>query len=175
MSFDFKSLLESVAPTMATVLAGPEAGLAVKALSDHFLGKPDGSRDEIAVAMESATPAQLLALKQADIEFKEHMADLGIQTQAQDNANTASARALGIAKGIKPQVILSAFFVLGYFGILAAIFTGFARIPTEVHDLVVTLIGTLGAGVVQILNYWFGSTHSSQAMGDTISQIATSD
>ena len=80
MAFDWKGLLKKVAPTLATVLTGgnPLAGLGVKALSDAVLGKPDGSEDEIALALQGATPKMLADIKVADQSFKLEMEELGI-------------------------------------------------------------------------------------------------
>ena len=45
---DWKSIVKVVAPTIATGLGGPLAGLATKALSEVLLGKSDGTEDEVA-------------------------------------------------------------------------------------------------------------------------------
>ncbi len=52
-------LLAQVAPTIASALGGPLAGLAVKTLSSALLGTEQGSEQEVAAALSSATPDQL--------------------------------------------------------------------------------------------------------------------
>lgn len=172
MSFDWKTLLGQVAPTLATLAGGPLAGMAVKGLSGLLLGHPNGTEDEVAQALASATPEQFVAIKKLDDDFQVKMAELGIKPDELDVEDRASARQLAQARGIAPQVALSALFVVGYFGILACVLSGYARIPAEVHDLVVTLLGILGAGVAQVLNFWFGSTHGSQNKDAALTQAA---
>jgi len=71
-------LLGQLAPTIATALGGPLAGLATKTLSNVLLGTEDGSEADIAKAMQSATPDQLAAIKQIDADFKVRMQELEI-------------------------------------------------------------------------------------------------
>jgi len=52
MAFNWKSILGTVAPGLATALGGPLAGMAVQAVSNAVLGKQDGSDDEIAAAIK---------------------------------------------------------------------------------------------------------------------------
>lgn len=173
MSFDWKSLLGQVAPTLATIAGGPLAGMAVKALSTSLLGHPNGSEADISAALVNATPEQLLALKQADNDFKVKMGELGIEPDKLDVEDRSSARDLAKVRGILPQVALSAIFVLGYFGILTALMMGGAKIPAELHDVLIALLATLSAGVIQVLNFWFGSTHGSQNKDAALANIAS--
>ena len=59
MGFDWKSLVQSVAPTIATALGGPFVGLGVKALSQAVLGNEEGGEIEIAAALAGASPEML--------------------------------------------------------------------------------------------------------------------
>ena len=59
----FGPLLGQIAPTIATALGGPLAGIAVKTLSAVLLGHENGSEDDVKAAMTSASPDQLVALK----------------------------------------------------------------------------------------------------------------
>lgn len=171
---DWKTLLGQIAPTLATALGGPLAGAATSYLSNKLLGKPDGTQDDLAAIIQGATPEQLLAIKQADNEFKSKMAELGVKVQELDAGDRASARELASARGIVPQVSISLLFLGGYFGLMVAIIGGWAHIPTEYHDLSVTLIGVLTAGVPQVLNFWLGSSHGSQKKDAAIAKVAMS-
>ena len=73
MSFNWKGLVKTVAPKIATVLGGPMAGLGVKALSNAILGKPDGTEDELEIALAGATPEMLGKIKAADQAFELEM------------------------------------------------------------------------------------------------------
>ena len=52
----FGPLLGSVAPSIATALGGPLAGMATKALSQALLGNEDGSEDDLQVALLASSP-----------------------------------------------------------------------------------------------------------------------
>ena len=77
MSFDWKGMLGNVAPALASAFGTPAAGLAVKALSNMLLGKPDGTEDEVATALSKATPEQIAAIKASDQQFQKDMLQAG--------------------------------------------------------------------------------------------------
>ena len=52
----FGPLLGQIAPSIATALGGPLAGVAVKTLSSALFGHEDASEDQISEAMASASP-----------------------------------------------------------------------------------------------------------------------
>ena len=52
----FGPLLGQVAPSLATALGGPLAGVAVKTLSNALFGHEDATEQQISDAMASATP-----------------------------------------------------------------------------------------------------------------------
>jgi len=65
----FGPLINSVAPTLATAMGGPVAGMAVKALSGALFGHQDASDEEIKLALANPTAEQLAALKKVDADF----------------------------------------------------------------------------------------------------------
>lgn len=166
----WKDVLAQVAPTIATAFGGPMAGAATAWLGGKLLGKDGATQDDIAAAM--GNPDTLLKLKQLELDYQAHLKELGIKLEELDTSDRNSARQLAIARGIYPQVGISLLFLGGYFGLMAAIIAGWARIPAEYHDLAVTLIGVLTAGVPQVLNFWLGSSHGSQQKDATLASAA---
>jgi len=75
------NLVRTVAPSIASAVGGPLAGMATRAISDALLGKPDGTEQELAEAAAKATPEQLLALKQAEQDFAIKMRELDIDLE----------------------------------------------------------------------------------------------
>ena len=69
----FGPLLGSVAPSIATALGGPLAGMATKALSLALLGNEEGSEDDLQTALRTASPEQLATVKKIDADFKVQM------------------------------------------------------------------------------------------------------
>jgi len=174
MSSTWTNLIAQVAPTIATVLGGPLAGMGVKALSTAILGHANGTQDDIEAAIPNITPEQLLALKQADNAFKAQMAELGIEPDKLDVEDRESARDMAKSRGFTPQVVLSGMFVGGYFVLLILFLLGYTHLDPSYKDLLLTLIGVLTAGIPQILNFWFGSSHGSQKKDDALAQAALS-
>ena len=92
------NLVRTVAPSIASAVGGPLAGMATKAISEALLGKPDGTEEELAQAAIKATPEQLLALKKAENDFALQMRELDIDLERIAGADRDSARNREIKK-----------------------------------------------------------------------------
>ena len=102
----FGPLVGSVAPTIATALGGPVAGMAVKALSNALLGHADGTEDEINAALANPTADQLAALKKIDADFKVQMKSLDIDLERIAASDRDSARNYAImTHDLTPRVL----------------------------------------------------------------------
>lgn len=167
----WKKILGQLAPTLASAVGGPAAGMAVKVLSGALLGKEDGAEADVEAALLSATPDQLLKLKEADLEFKEHMADIGLDFERLAVEDRGDARELAKAN-MTPQIMLSALFVVGYFTILGLFFVGQIAVASELQQPFLILLGVVTAAVPQILSFWFGSTAGSAAKTAALANIA---
>ena len=93
----FGPLIGSVAPTIATALGGPVAGMAVKALSGALFGHEDGTEEDIQAALANPTGDQLAALKKIDADFKTQMKSLDIDLERIAAGDRDSARQMQIA------------------------------------------------------------------------------
>ncbi len=172
---EWKKIVGAVAPTLATALGGPLAGTAVKALATQFLGKEDATEDEVATAIEKASPQDLLKLKEIDAEYKKAMLDAGVKLEelAAEDRNNARAREIQTHDSWTPRVLATV--VVG--GFLLCVWYVIAGHVTQLKDpLAATLIGTLigytSAKADQVISYYFGSSASSKAKDETISTIA---
>ena len=92
----FGPLIGSVAPTIATALGGPVAGMAVKALSGALFGHDSATEEEIQAALANPTADQLSALKKIDADFKVQMKSLDIDLERIAAADRDSARQMAI-------------------------------------------------------------------------------
>ena len=68
-------------------------------------------------------------------------------------------------------VAVSVIVVAGFVGVSVSLF--FFKIPTEMKELAMLLLGILGAGFTSIVNYWTGSTSNSQKKDATIAETAS--
>lgn len=165
---NWKDLIRSVAPSLATALGGPLAGVAVREIAGKILGKPDASEEDVAVAMASADPDMLLKLRNLDMEFSKHMADLGVELEKLDAADRNNARARQIAmRDWTPNVL--AVLVIGCF--LATQWYLFHHVvPETMKELVARFLGTLDAIVMLVLSFFFGSSRSSHAKDELLAK-----
>lgn len=159
--FNWRALVGTVAPTLGAALGGPLGGMAGSLIAKTLLGKDKASDAEIATAMASATPEQLLALKKADQDFATRMKELDVDVFRLETADVQSARSL-FAVNYWPQMTLSALFIGGYFAIMYAYIGGKVAIAPEIKDTVTVLIGIMSASVTAIMGFWFGSSFGSR-------------
>lgn len=167
MSFGKTALeiLKKVAPTVATAVGGPFGGIAAAAVASALGVDSDNVED----AIISASPDTLLKVKMADHDFKVKMAELGIKEQqlairevevhAEDRS---SARTMAAKLGMWPQVVLSIVYTVGYFVMLYLLVSGHWSPPEGSQELVAGLVGVLTAGVVKVMDFWFGSSVGSK-------------
>ena len=154
-----KGLLKSVAPTVATAVGGPMGGVAMKFLADKFTGGDTGKVEDFLL---SANPEQLAQLKLADKEFQTEMRRLDIDLERIYSQDRDSARELSKAKGIWPQVSLSVLFLTVYGLLLWAFFSLDFELNDWQRGQVGILIGVVTTAVVQVVNFWFGSSSGSK-------------
>lgn len=172
MSFDWKQVLGTLAPTATTLLGGPFAGLAIKAIGDA-LGLHGATIDTVQTALASGnlTGDQIIALKQAELSLQKHLADNGIKLEEVASADRDSARKREIeVKDWTPRVLAYAV-TLGFFGTLGALMTG--NVAGTGHDVLLVMIGSLGTAWTGIISYYFGSSAGSAAKTDLLANKGT--
>lgn len=161
MSFDWKSIIKGIAPTLATALGGPLAGAAVSKLGSVLLGKDNAKEEEIAAALATASPEMLLKLKEAEIAFSKQMGDLGIDLEKLEVQDRDSARQRQVAMKDWTPNILGVILLAGYFGI--QIFLLIHGVPTTGADIILRSLGTLDAITMTVVAFFFGSSTGSRA------------
>lgn len=168
---DWKAIVGTVAPTLATALGGPLAGMAAAAVSDALLGKPNGSEGEIVAALKAGGPDALLKLKQADQAFAVQMRELDIKVEALHQSDRDSARRANVQGGIQTKVFwLVLVIFVSVLGIEAAVL--FYGVPATVDGQIVgRILGTLDAVLMAALFYVFGSSAGSAAKTELLRKV----
>jgi hypothetical protein len=166
--------LKSVVPTIATALGGPLAGVAATFVADK-LGLGDKTVEAVQAAISGASPDQLIQMKQIDADLQKYFASLDIQIDQIDAGDRASARDREIKTGdsLTPR-ILAAVVVIGFFGTLWFLFL-YGVSAEKAGSAVLILVGVLGSGFGQVLNYFFGSTKGSADKTALIAKAASGD
>lgn len=179
MAFDWKALVRTVAPGIATALGGPLAGMATSAVSNALLGKPDGTEEEIAAAAAMAGPDALLKLKQEQNNFTLKLKELGIRSEEIAAGDRDSARKRETATGDHTARNLAYIAIIGFFLVLLielviAISPDWVIDETTQRTLDVTT-GVLFAWVLAVKDYYFGSSIGDVHKDRTIRSIAESE
>ena len=150
------SWLEQVAPTIATALGGPLAGLAVTAISKAI----GVSEDDVEKTMNAGKMSsdQIAQLKLAELEFQKSTQELGLNFEKLAADDRASARNMQVATKSWIPGVLALGITIGFFGILLYMMTGNV---TPSNELLV-MLGSLGTAWTGVVGYYFGSSSSSQ-------------
>lgn len=156
----FGPLISSVAPTIATALGGPVAGIAVKALSGALFGHENGSQDDIMTALANPTGDQLAAMKKIDADFKVQMKalDIDLERIAADDRDSARDMQKETRDWIPRALAVSV--TIGFFAIL--IYMLVYGLPTTGNEALLLLLGALQTAWGGIIAFYFGSSSGSQ-------------
>lgn len=171
MAFDWRGLIGTIAPTIATALGGPLAGAATKAISSAVLGKPDGTEDEINKALVNATPDQIAAIQKANQDFQLEMKQKGIDLEALRYKDRDSARDREKTLKDNTPKVLAAFAVICFVGIIACVMFGFQP-KDAMRDGFWMLVGAAIATYKDVYGYYFGSSSGSKEKDDTINSFS---
>ena len=162
----FGPLLGQLAPSIATALGGPLAGVAVRTLSGALFGHEDGTEQQVAEAMANATPEQLSAIKKIDADFKVRMKELDIDLERVAAGDRDSARQMQIANKDWLPKALAVFITFGFFGIL--IWMMAFGLPKTGVEALLMMIGSLTSAFGGIVQFYYGSSAGSKAKTDAL-------
>ena len=162
----FGPLIGSIAPTIATALGGPVAGMAVKAISGALFGHENASEDDIMAALANPNGDQLAALKKIDADFKVQMKSLDIDLERISAADRDSARNMEIQTRDWIPRVLAVGVTVGFFGIVGYILH--YGLPPTGGEALLMLIGTLGTAWTSVMGFYFGSSAGSKQKTDAL-------
>jgi hypothetical protein len=147
-------LLGSVAPALATMVAGPLGGAAVSAIAKQF-----GVEDTIEAVTKAVIEDPEAALKLAQID---------LETLKTQHANTADARDMQKIALQQSDIFSKRFtmYLTMFWSVSAVAYVGFitfGSIPEPNVRFADTILGfILGTVVATMLNFWFGSSIGSK-------------
>ena len=157
--------LKQIAPTIATALGGPLAGMAVSAISKAIGVNPTEVSDLISSNKLSAE--QIAQVKIAEIELQKQAQELGLNFEKLEVEDRKSARDMqSITKSIMPPLLAGAV-TIGFFSIMVMMF--FNKIDDS-NPAILMMLGSLGTAWTGIIAYYFGSSAGSQAKTDLLSK-----
>ena len=148
--------LSQVAPTIATALGGPLAGLAVEAVSKAIGVSPDETQKLLDNGKMSAD--QIAQVKLAEVDLQKQAQSLGLDFEKLATDDRKSARDMeSVTRSWVPGVL--AFVITGgFFGILLSLMYG----AVAKTDEIMIMLGSLGTAWTGVVGFYFGSSASSQ-------------
>ncbi len=159
-----KRVLATVAPFIGSLVGGPLGGAAGQQLAEFLTGDKNASPKVIERALRNATPAQLIALKKLDLDFKQSMAEIGITEQEIAAMDRDSARKREMV--IKDHIpgILSILLTLGVFAAWFALF--YYPMQPAAKGLLDTMLGSVSTVWIMAMTYYYGSSVGSKRKTD---------
>lgn len=160
---ELMNILKGAAPALATVVAGPLGGMAVKAMAEK-LGVEDTV--EAVAAHLTANPEE--ALKLAEIDLKQ----FELEVQDRDSARKAhlaiatNPDAHWLEKLVVPILALG---TVGLCFLLIGVLL-FINIPDSQENIIIYALGFITSAAGQVLSYFFGSSQGSKDKNEALKQ-----
>lgn len=165
--------IKTIAPTVASALGGPLAGVAVSAIGEVF-GMSEPTADKIRTAIENGqlTGQQVSDIRQLEMRLKAEEAERGFRYADLDNKNTADARAMKTATQSFFPEFLSFLITFGFFAILGWMMYQPSAIDSQP---LLIMLGSLGAAFGAVINFWLGSNKGSDRTKELLAQSVQPD
>lgn len=158
--------LKQVAPTIATALGGPLAGMAVSAIS-KAIGVDEKDVGDL-INNNKLNADQIAQVKLAEIELQKQANELGLNFEALAVDDRKSAREMqATTRSIVPP-LLAASVTIGFFAILGGMM--FGKMSVADNTALTMMLGSLGTAWTGIIAYYFGSSAGSQAKTELMSK-----
>jgi len=156
--------LKSIAPTLATALGGPLAGLAINAVSSALGIDPDKVQETISSG--KLTADQIASIQQAELALKARAQELGLDFAKLAVDDRKSAREMQISTKSFIPPALAILVTLGFFAILV----GMMMETFKTSEPLMLMLGSLGTAWTGIIAYYFGSSAGSAAKSELLHQ-----
>lgn len=160
--------LSKIAPTAATLLGGPLAGMAVDAIGGA-LGIKDATKDQIKQVLSSGNlnAEQMAALKKVEADLTVRLKELDIKAEEIAAADRNSAREMAVKTGDvwTPRIMCAVTFIIWCL-VNYKLFNG--TIASDMRELVARALGTLDAVLMAAVYYYYGSSAGSKEKTDAM-------
>jgi len=148
--------LKTLAPTIASCLGGPLAGLAVEAVSKAIGVDPNQVQDTINSG--KLTADQIASIQAAEVQLKLKAQEMGLNFEELAVQDRKSAREMQTTTRSWIPPLLAIIITVGFFGILVGMMSG----KVTSSDALMLLLGSLGTAWTGVISFYFGSSASSQ-------------
>jgi hypothetical protein len=156
--------LKQIAPTIATALGGPLAGLAVDAISKAVGIDPKDVTKTIAEG--KLTADQIAQIKTAELAMAARAQEMGLDFEKIAVDDRKSARQMQSTTQSWIPGIMAIAVTIGFFGILVGLMTEHFK----TSDALMLMLGSLGTAWTGIIAFYFGSSAGSQKKDELLHQ-----
>ena len=156
--------LKTIAPTVATALGGPLAGMAVSAVAKAIGCDPDEVQGVISSG--KLTAEQVAAIQLAELELKKQAQSMNLDFAKLIAEDKKSARDMQIATKSWIPPVMAMGVTCGFFGILFGLMYGQIQHAPQID----IMLGSLGTAWTGIISFYFGSSAGSQAKTELLRQ-----
>ena len=156
--------LKQIAPTLATALGGPLAGLAVDAISKAVGIDPKDVTKTISEG--KLTADQIAQIKTAELAMAARAQELGLDFEKIAVDDRKSAREMQVSTQSWIPGGMAIIVTCGFFGILIGLMTEHFK----TSDALMLMLGSLGTAWTGIIAFYFGSSAGSQKKDELLHQ-----
>ena len=156
--------ITSIAPTLATCLAGPLGGMAIELLSKHLNIDPKDVQDTINNG--KLTADQIASVQAAELAIKAKAQEMSLDFEQLATQDKKSARDMQMTVKSWIPPILAIGITIGFLGIMVGMMSG----HVQSSEALMILLGSLGTAWTGVISFYFGSSASSQAKDQLIHQ-----
>jgi len=148
--------LKQIAPTIATALGGPLAGIAIEAISKAVGIDPKDVTKTISEG--KLTADQIAQIKTAELAMAARAQELGLDFEKIAVDDRKSAREMQATTQSYIPGLMAIAVTIGFFGILVGLMTEHFK----TSDALMLMLGSLGTAWTGIIAFYFGSSAGSQ-------------
>lgn len=160
--------LKQIAPTIATALGGPLAGMAVSAIS-KAIGVDEAKVGDL-IANNKLSAEQIAQVKLAEIELQKQAQELGLNFEKLAVENVKDARDMQKQTRSIVPALLTCITVIGFFTLLIGAAANVFTLAGS--DVLMLLLGVLARETASVYNFWLGSSDGSRQKTEILSKAA---
>lgn len=157
-----------VAPTVASCLGSPLAGLALQLIGSAF-GISNPTEEQLQEIVVKAKPEDFVKLKEIESLLIVKLKELDVKLEEVNTQDRVSARTLMAGRSGRFIIVLASVILTGFFATVAYVLSGRLKGYDPEEIIVVgTVIGYAAAMAQQVCNYFFGSSSGSERKNDLV-------
>lgn len=168
----FIQTVAQFAPLVGRILPLP-GGAIIGDLIAHEFGGSTSNYDDL-ISKIQADPDAAMKLKQFELTHKENLQQIALQSQIAENQDRQNARQrqIELAKSGHTDWVLpglSILITIGFFISIACVMA--TKADASDHDILNMMLGVLGTAWIQVISYYFGSSHKESKIAQMANHL----